>query len=289
MKPTLALLALLSILPLPAQETPHDLSLVLLIGQSNMAGRGKVGPEDQQPIPGVFMLNKDRQWVPAIDPMHWDKPQAGVGPGRPFAQALVETRPGAQIGLIPAAVGNTSLRQWAPGGTLYTEALSRLREAQKSGRLIAILWHQGGADAGSEKSSSQYAAGWVAMMKQLREDINDPEVPIIAGELGRYLYHRSNGRSKYAEVINGQINRLPQKLAHVGVATSEGLVHRGDELHFNTESQHELGQRYALAFFKIEPSWVTAPSAVPQIEASAKAIPSAPPAKPTSSPAASPP
>lgn len=262
------------VLPLAAQEGPRDLSLVLLIGQSNMAGRGAITPEDQQPIPGVFMLNRDRRWVPAIDPLHWDKPQAGVGLGRTFARALTEAHPGAQIGLIPAAVGGTSLSQWAPGGALYNEALSRLREAQKSGKLVAILWHQGEAEAIDAKAASQYAQVWVPMMKQLRTDIGDPNIPIIAGEIGRFLYHRSKGRSKYSQTVNDQIDSLSQKLDHVGVVTSENLVHRGDEVHFNAESQRTFGERYAMVFFKLQPSWTTTPLAIAQIKASAARRPS---------------
>lgn len=33
--------------------------LVLLAGQSNMAGRGKIQPEDRAPYPRVLMLNKE--------------------------------------------------------------------------------------------------------------------------------------------------------------------------------------------------------------------------------------
>ena len=52
--------------------------LFLLFGQSNMAGRGVVEPEDTKPHPRVLMLSKDGKWVPAVDPMHFDKPSAGV-------------------------------------------------------------------------------------------------------------------------------------------------------------------------------------------------------------------
>ena len=56
-------------------DTPRH--LFLLVGQSNMAGRGKVEPQDTVPIPRVLMLDKQRTWVPAVDPMHFDKPIAG--------------------------------------------------------------------------------------------------------------------------------------------------------------------------------------------------------------------
>ena len=82
---------------------PRDLQLFLLIGQSNMAGRGKIEAADREPIPRVLMLNQDLAWVPAIDPVHFDKPQiAGVGIARTFGRVLAAANPSATIGLIPA-------------------------------------------------------------------------------------------------------------------------------------------------------------------------------------------
>jgi hypothetical protein len=91
------------------------MDLCLLIGQSNMAGRGTVEPEDLKVHPPVLTLNKDNEWVPAVDPIHFDKKQAGVGPGRSFGIAMAERDPTVRIGLIPCAVGGTSIRKWRPG------------------------------------------------------------------------------------------------------------------------------------------------------------------------------
>ena len=63
-------------------DSMKDLQLFLLIGQSNMAGRGTVEPQDREPIAGVYSWAKEDQWVPAVDPLHWDKPEIiGVGLG----------------------------------------------------------------------------------------------------------------------------------------------------------------------------------------------------------------
>ena len=65
--------------------------LFLLAGQSNMAGRGEVEAQDRATHPRIWMLDRHGQWVPAADPLHFDKPVAGVGPGLAFARVLVET------------------------------------------------------------------------------------------------------------------------------------------------------------------------------------------------------
>ena len=244
----LSLLLLWAPLAASAQEAPRDLTLVLLIGQSNMAGRGTIEQQDKVPIPGVFMLDAADRWVPAVDPVHGDKPTAGVGPAREFARALIKARPGARIGLVPAAVGGTSLERWRPGGELYRQALARLRVAQRSGTLAVILWHQGEADASSAEASAGYARNWAAMMAQLRTDAGARGVPIIAGELGSFL------RRPYAPIVNAQIRSLPHVLDQVAVASAAGLTDRGDRLHFDAASQRELGRRYAAAFFGDRPA-----------------------------------
>ena len=84
---------------------------VLLIGQSNMAGRGFA--EDVEPISDdkITMLNSDKQWVKMQEPIHFDKSAAGVGLAASFAKAFVDTFD-CEIGLIPAAVGGTTIDNW---------------------------------------------------------------------------------------------------------------------------------------------------------------------------------
>jgi len=75
-----------------------------------MAGRGVAEAEDRIVHPRVFSLNKELRWVPAVDPLHFDKPAiVGVGLGASFGRTLASADSQAVIGLIPAAVGGTSL------------------------------------------------------------------------------------------------------------------------------------------------------------------------------------
>ncbi|MBV6432034.1 MAG: Carbohydrate acetyl esterase/feruloyl esterase [Bryobacteraceae bacterium] len=235
-----------------AQEAPKDLQLFLLIGQSNMAGRGQVEAADKQPIPGVFMLTKDMRWVPAVDPLHFDKPDiAGVGIGRSFAKVLVRLNPKASIGLIPAAFGGTSLDQWKPGGELYTNAAARAREAMKSGRLRGILWHQGEADSRGEETIATYRERWTKLMEALRKELNAPDVPIVVGELGEFF----TARAPLAPKINEQLALLPLHFPRTAFVSSAGLKDKGDSTHFDTPSVREFGRRYAHAFLMLDSSW----------------------------------
>jgi hypothetical protein len=238
-------------------EAPHrDLQIFLLAGQSNMAGRGVIEAQDRVPVPGVFSLNREMKWVPAVDPLHFENPKIdGVGLGRSFARVLLYEHPSYEIGLIPAAVGATNLDQWKRGGALYADAVRRTREALKSGTLRGILWHQGEGDALTAKDASSYIERWSAFIRDLRADLGAPELPVVVGELCESLYHRPGGRSRFARVVNEQLALLPFNVAHCAFVSSAGLRDKGDSVHFDSPSQRELGRRYAYAFLALDPTW----------------------------------
>ena len=121
-----------------------DLQIFLLIGQSNMAGRGKpLEEQDETPHPRVLLFNKEQAWIPAVDPLHFDKPSVvGVGLGLTFAKTVAETHE-KTIGLVPAAVGGSAISEWAKGARHYTGAIGRAKAALEDGTLAGILWHQG--------------------------------------------------------------------------------------------------------------------------------------------------
>jgi hypothetical protein len=240
--PQFFLASLLTVLPCRAEEAP-PLQVFLLIGQSNMAGRGLVEAQDKVPHPRVFMLTQDLRWVPAVDPMHFDKPAAvGVGPGASFGRAVAEAHPDWRLGLVPAAFGGSALDEWKPGGKLYGDALTRARAALHDGKLAGILWHQGESDNTPDKAAT-YAARFLAMITQLRQDLDSPDLPVVIGELGRFV--------ERAPLVNTELAKIPSQMSNCGLVSSEGLAEKGDHLHFTSASQRELGRRYAAAFESI--------------------------------------
>lgn len=233
-----------------SHDGPRDLRLFLLIGQSNMAGRGAIEAEDREVIPKVFVLNQNMSWAPAVDPLHFDKPAiAGVGLGRTFARVLAVTNPLASIGLIPCAFGGSALDQWNRGGELYENTLRRTREAAKSGRLRGILWHQGESDAADEKLANTYGERLQAFIRKLREDVGVAELPVIVGQLGEFL------RNRHSDIVNEQLALAPLRIRHTAFVSSAGLTHKGDGVHFDSRSLRELGRRYAYAFLSLDPDW----------------------------------
>jgi hypothetical protein len=237
------------------EAVSSEMQLFLLAGQSNMAGRGRVEAQDSVVNPRVLKLARSMSWVPAVDPLHWDKPAiAGVGPGRSFGLALAVRDTSAKIGLIPAAVGGSPISAWAPGaldtatGTHpYDEALERLRIAQRSGKLRGILWHQGESDA-TPALSVLYAGRLRAVIARFRADAGDPDLPFVIGELGKF-----DGKPWSAEVkrVDSVHRAIAASVRNVAYVSSEGLVDKGDKLHFDARSQRTFGQRYAAAYLTI--------------------------------------
>jgi hypothetical protein len=248
----IVLLVLTASIVFAQTPAPDNLQLFLLVGQSNMAGRGTVEETDRVPIPGVFALNKELVWVPAVDPLHFDRPQRiGVGIGRSFARTLLETNPSAVIGLIPAAVGGTSLAQWSPEGELFADAVRRAKAARKSGVLRGILWHQGESDSTQEADGRSYRERWIKMISALRQELGAPDVPVVVGQLGEFLLPDR----PLSAIVNEQLAAIPLTAPFTAFASSARLADQGDRVHFNSGSYREFGRRYALAFLSLDPSW----------------------------------
>ena len=228
--------------------------LFLLAGQSNMAGRGDVEAADKVPRPRVFMLAKDGSWKPASDPIHYDKPSAGVGPGRTFALALAEADTNISIGLIPAACGGSPISTWQPGAYFrdtdshpYDDAIERTKLAMRQGTLKAILWHQGESDAHPE-FSAVYHQKLTELITRFRKDLGDDRLPVIIGQLGQFP---SAPWTDDTRRVNAAHLTVVKELPALAFVSSDGLSCKPDNLHFDAKSQREFGHRYANAYLKL--------------------------------------
>ncbi len=229
--------------------------LYLLIGQSNMAGRGTIEAQDTVTDPNVFMLNKENKWVPAKSPLHFDKPAAGTGLGLTFGKTM-SRKNNKKIGLIPCAVGGTNISMWMPGGYdkvtkthPYNDAIKRAKIAMQYGKLKGILWHQGEGDSSKERVplyEQRFDSLLLNLQKELSVDIH--KLPIVVGELGQF-YCEKNPEAKE---LNQVLKHISNKHDNIALVTAKGLTHKGDTIHFDAASQRELGQRFARKMVKLE-------------------------------------
>ncbi len=225
------------------------MKIFLLIGQSNMAGRGRMDEVSELKDSRIRMF-RDGSWQEAVEPLHRDKPKiAGVGLGMQFAYELLQHGVAEDIGLIPCAVGGTPLERWMPGGDLYETALSEAQSGLKHGALAGILWHQGESDSHQPETYESYGERFSEMVSTLRRVLHAQEVPVITGELGPFLA----GQDAYPgyNPINEQLHDLSRSLQPYACVSSAGLTDNGDALHFNAVSLREFGHRYAEAYLKL--------------------------------------
>jgi len=237
---------------LPPREQFH---LFLLVGQSNMAGRGKVADQDKEPIPRVLALSKEGRWVPALDPLHFDKPNiVGVGIGRSFAAHLTQADPNITVGLIPCAVGGSPIASWEPGGYHastkthpWDDALPRAKLALQSGTLKGILWHQGESDSRPQRAQV-YEEKLHALVARFRRELKAEAVPFLAGQMGQF---KEKPWSDDKKLVDAAQRNLPKHIPHTAFVSSDGLSHKGDQVHFDAKSYRELGRRYAVEYLRI--------------------------------------
>jgi len=237
---------------LPDQENFH---LFLLVGQSNMAGRGKVTKADRVGNPRVLALGEDGRWKVATDPLHFDKPNiVGVGLSRSFANAIADSDPTVTIGLIPCAVGGSPISAWEDGGYHestkthpYDDAMPRARHALQYGVLKGILWHQGESDS-KPGAAEVYEQKLHTLIARFREELEEPNVPFIAGQMGQFAERPWSDAKKLVDRVH---RKLPDTIPHTAFVNSNGLKHKGDKVHFGADSYRILGKRFAEQYLKL--------------------------------------
>lgn len=242
-------------------EGAARLDLWLLCGQSNMKGRGFM-PEEPKRDPRLVMMHlKDDQWYLARHPLHLTgdartfagHDNAGVGPGLAFAEVLAARDQTAAIGLVPCAVGGSSIRLWQKGAKLHEEAIRRAKLALQTtapvkARIRGILWLQGEANANAEELP-QHAERLRAMIEAFRAGLAQPELPFIACTIGEM---KLEPRLRELQAMNRILLALPESVPNTACVDARDLkTHIGDGVHFDTAAQEEIGRRFAAEFIKL--------------------------------------
>ncbi len=229
--------------------------IFLMAGQSNMAGRGTLEPQDIMTNDRIITINENNEWVAAKEPLHFYEPAgAGLDCGMSFANELLKHIPDSiTIALIPCAVGGSSVFQWLNddehrGVKLYSNFVQKVQLSKKKGVIKGILWHQGESNA-NPTDMPDYEEGVLNLFDRFRKIVADESLPIIMGEIGRFA--QPEEKAGYFENINEIIRKLAEENDHLFSISSEGLDHKGDHLHFNSEGQRLLGLRFAHVFSEV--------------------------------------
>lgn len=248
----------------------QEYDIYILAGQSNMDGRGKsadLKPPLDGPQKNVRYFyqngaNGSKGWIDlapgySVAPNYKGAlPSPTFGPEIGAGAALAKALPGKRIALLKISRGGTSLaKDWNIGtqgapntqGPLYQEfregvarALKALKDGGDTYVLRAMLWHQGESDAGStEEVYTRRLADFIARM---REDLGQPELPFIIGE----VYD-----NKKRDAVRAAQLAVSKTVPHTALASAAGLKTWDNGTHFDAASQLTLGERLAAEALKL--------------------------------------
>jgi hypothetical protein len=237
--------------------------IYLAFGQSNMQGDAAVEAQDRtginprfQTMAAVNCSNLGRTqgaWYTATPPLC--RCNTGLNPADYFGRTLTDSLPAnIRIGVINVSVAGCAIEMfdkdkyqayivnqadWMKnivneyGGNPYGRLVAIARQAQQSGVIKGILFHQG--ESGS--STGQWANEVKIVRDYLVQDLGlDSRTPFLAGDLVR---------------PSTMVQNLPRTLPYSHVISSAGLTERGDGLHFNAAGYREFGRRYAVTMLGI--------------------------------------
>lgn len=222
---------------------------ILIIGQSNMAGRGH--KEEVDPIVNdrLFVLRNGR-WRAMYVPVNPDRVTSGTNLVESFADLYAKDH-NVDVGIIPCADGGTSLDSWQVGGLLFDHACYMAELASRTSTIAAVLWHQGESDCGESKYPL-YEKKLTVIFDALRKRLGLYDVPFLVGGLGDFLPLWKEGRLSHYVDINDALKRMAGKDDLIGFVSAEGLGANPDNLHFSAEALREFGVRYYSEFKKLE-------------------------------------
>ncbi|OME73408.1 acetylxylan esterase [Paenibacillus odorifer] len=219
----------------------------LMIGQSNMAGRGFI-----HEVPPIYneriQMLRNGRWQMMAEPINYDRPVSGISLAGSFADAWCRENEEDIIGLIPCAEGGSTIDEWAVDGALFKHALQETKFAIQNSELSGILWHQGESDS-SNGNYKVYYQKLLIMVTTLRKELDAPNIPFIIGGLGDFLGKEGFGKhcTEY-ELMNQELQKFAFEQDDCYFVTASGLTSNPDGIHIDAISQRKFGLRYFEAF-----------------------------------------
>ncbi|MBQ2999404.1 MAG: sialate O-acetylesterase [Clostridia bacterium] len=218
----------------------------VLMGQSNMAGRGLLSDVEKIDNDLCFMYRM-MHWIKMEEPINLDallddEFASGVGLSASFADTYAKTY-GESVGLIPCAKGGAKLSLWMPGTPLFEQAVLLTKFAMQETELKGILWHQGESDCRLQEDFDAYPERFLLILTEFRNRIGRPDLPIVIGEISNHISDRW-GRLAGYQKLNETLHALADQLPNCAIVDCGEFPLKPDGIHFNAESLRKMGNLY---------------------------------------------
>jgi hypothetical protein len=224
----------------------------ILAGQSNMAGRAFIQPNDTLSNHRILSINRESEIILAKEPLHFYEPKiSGLDCGMAFSIEILKHIPDSiSVLLIPTALGGSAIDKWVNDSIhrnikLLSNFKDKVELAKKYGTIKAILWHQGESDA-KPLLITNYKNKLQALFKKFRNIIDNQNLIILTGNIDLF-----EERDPHKKNINQQINAFAFNDLNTYLINTKNFKSVGDNLHFNSKSQRKMGKRFAKKYLKI--------------------------------------
>jgi hypothetical protein len=247
--------------PEPKPEPEDKMKVFLFAGQSNMVGHGNTKdlPEELAgEAENVFQLRR-KTWQPYT-------PKGSFGPELAFMREMSKAWPGQKLGFIKVATGGTSLLDWDPDWTqekaditggkktaYYTKLTEQIKQAreQQDFEIVGMLWMQGGRDTKFEEAAKLYEENFRNFVARIRADTGVPDLPFLFGRTSYPGPRGGLGGHPHLALVQAAQEAVADEDKNIVMVATKGLPTRGDNIHYDTKGQLELGQRLAKAYLKM--------------------------------------
>lgn len=241
-----------------AASTVDDRPVVLVLaGQSNMVGHGRMEDVDERVItipPNVTLFIGSK--LTSITG------RSSFGPELTLAEECASAAPARELVLVKYAIGATSLFDWAPDwdamratitgsshrGALYQQLMAVIEELSLTGADIAgVLWMQGERDAKIEEAGNEYYENIKDLIHAFRKDLNREDLPFLMGKI-----NPPPERYPARDTVRLAQFRIAEELPNVYLIETDDLSKWDDALHYDSEGLMELGRRFARTLIAAE-------------------------------------
>jgi sialate O-acetylesterase len=226
--------------------------LYVIAGQSNASGTGK-GTVTDGPELGVHLFGNNECWRLATHPLE-DATDTlhpititgifhGHSPWLVFGKRI-QTYTGIPVGLIPTALGGSSIKQWIKDdgqpGDLSENMADMIRKA--GGSITGVLWYQGESDTtpeGVECYPNRFEK-WVSLTRSL---VNNETLPILTAQLNGHLDHDRPYMESWCHIRELQ-RSMARTMSNVHMVVTIDCS-LSDEVHNHAASNVTIGERFA--------------------------------------------